>query len=374
VQVGVKIQGERIVAVSGSGNGRGMVFTTTADGQTRALFRIYGKKTPRDSWRFVRDFLVKGIPPSPAGTPELILSVHRTGSNGLTLKISESTSSRTSASIAIPETLGPSANSMESRAPSGGSDVAAGGSAVVPRAGRAAEPVQVWSSSDQLSENDENSSGGGKKVLLTAVLFFCAAAIVVVLLAGTGRMFQTSGLETDHSETGSEAFSGTSEEAAGDTSAEEPVGDTADEVAAESEAGDSVGDTADEVAVESEAGNIAEDTTGETGGYETSGQSTSHEENTYVTEQQSSRQETEKRDILSNEQNTDGSLQEYGSQEASPGENEYIITYGDTMWDISRKFYGDPMLYPSIAEINGIFNPDLIISGDSLVIPEKPEE
>jgi hypothetical protein len=52
----------------------------------------------------------------------------------------------------------------------------------------------------------------------------------------------------------------------------------------------------------------------------------------------------------------------------------YRIRPGDTMWDLSGRFYGDPMLYPSLARYNRVFNPDLIISGDSLLLPPRVED
>jgi len=49
----------------------------------------------------------------------------------------------------------------------------------------------------------------------------------------------------------------------------------------------------------------------------------------------------------------------------------YLIRWGDTLWDISDAFYRDPWLYPRIARHNNIRNPDYIISGRTIRIPPK---
>ena len=49
----------------------------------------------------------------------------------------------------------------------------------------------------------------------------------------------------------------------------------------------------------------------------------------------------------------------------------YRIKRGDTLWDISSTYYRNPWLYPVIAKANGIRNPDLIIAGARIFIPER---
>jgi nucleoid-associated protein YgaU len=49
----------------------------------------------------------------------------------------------------------------------------------------------------------------------------------------------------------------------------------------------------------------------------------------------------------------------------------YRIKRGDTLWDISSTYYRNPWLYPVIAKTNGIKNPDLIIAGARIFIPER---
>jgi len=49
----------------------------------------------------------------------------------------------------------------------------------------------------------------------------------------------------------------------------------------------------------------------------------------------------------------------------------YKIRYGDTLWAIADAFYRNPWLYTRIARFNNIRNPDLIISGTTIIVPPK---
>jgi hypothetical protein len=59
--------------------------------------------------------------------------------------------------------------------------------------------------------------------------------------------------------------------------------------------------------------------------------------------------------------------------EPAPAEQElhpYIIKRGDTLWDIANTFFKDPFLWPFIWKANpSITNPDLIFTGNTLMIP-----
>lgn len=50
---------------------------------------------------------------------------------------------------------------------------------------------------------------------------------------------------------------------------------------------------------------------------------------------------------------------------------KYRIRWGDTLWDISEAYYKNPWRYPKIAKYNKIRNPDLIISGTDILIPQE---
>lgn len=54
----------------------------------------------------------------------------------------------------------------------------------------------------------------------------------------------------------------------------------------------------------------------------------------------------------------------------APAKRIYTVVSGDTLWAIAARFYGDGSQYPKIASANGIANPDLIMVGQKLTIPE----
>ena len=47
----------------------------------------------------------------------------------------------------------------------------------------------------------------------------------------------------------------------------------------------------------------------------------------------------------------------------------YTVKKGDTLWAIAKKFYGNGSKYPLIAKANNISNPDIIHTGQVLLIP-----
>ena len=53
--------------------------------------------------------------------------------------------------------------------------------------------------------------------------------------------------------------------------------------------------------------------------------------------------------------------------------HEHVVEPGDTLWDIAGRFGGNPLLWAELAEYNGIENPDLILPGQVIRIPEDWE-
>jgi LysM repeat protein len=53
----------------------------------------------------------------------------------------------------------------------------------------------------------------------------------------------------------------------------------------------------------------------------------------------------------------------------SPRALEYRIKWGDTLWRITKRYYGTAEIYPELARKNNIENPHYIIAGTSLVLP-----
>jgi len=50
---------------------------------------------------------------------------------------------------------------------------------------------------------------------------------------------------------------------------------------------------------------------------------------------------------------------------------EYVVVWGDTLWDIARRYYRDPFEYKMIAKVNKIQNPDLIFAKQKIFLPAK---
>ena len=51
----------------------------------------------------------------------------------------------------------------------------------------------------------------------------------------------------------------------------------------------------------------------------------------------------------------------------------HTIKLGDTFWDLTAKYYGDPSLYTILMEVNGISNPRVLECGKVLIIPSKSD-
>lgn len=52
-------------------------------------------------------------------------------------------------------------------------------------------------------------------------------------------------------------------------------------------------------------------------------------------------------------------------------EQQHVAVWGDTLWHICRKYYGDPLLYPQVAKYNGRPNPNILYVGDVIKIPPR---
>jgi len=75
---------------------------------------------------------------------------------------------------------------------------------------------------------------------------------------------------------------------------------------------------------------------------------------------------------LPNRQRPPAPVASYNVPSVIPKEGvSYRIRYGDTLWDIADAFYRNPWLYTRIALFNKIRNPDLIISGTTIIVPPR---
>ena len=58
-------------------------------------------------------------------------------------------------------------------------------------------------------------------------------------------------------------------------------------------------------------------------------------------------------------------------EETPPHMDYYTVVWGDTMWDISYRYYGDATLCWKLASYNGIANANLIYPGQVVSIPDR---
>ena len=57
------------------------------------------------------------------------------------------------------------------------------------------------------------------------------------------------------------------------------------------------------------------------------------------------------------------------NEKHNPKEREYTVQTGDTLYDISDKYYGTGIYFDDIAEYNGIEDPSHIMPGDTIKLP-----
>jgi len=76
--------------------------------------------------------------------------------------------------------------------------------------------------------------------------------------------------------------------------------------------------------------------------------------------------------VTANRQRPPAPVASYNVPAVIPKEGvPYKLRYGDTLWAIADAFYRNPWLYTRIARFNNIRNPDLIISGTTIIVPPK---
>jgi LysM repeat protein len=265
----VELADGRIVTVlPGSGgieNSGDAVFTTTVNGQTGALFKIYCRPERRGSWYFLRKLMVNGIPPATAGEPELRMTVKRAAAGSFRMSIRESVSGLWSGELSL----------------AGGFFQHLGFQH--PASGGVEAPIAVRT----IVESPPSAAGkrARSRLLLFAVPGLCALGTAAYLLFGQA------------------VFPGTVQEKKS--------------VASPTQGGEK-------------------------------------------------RQEAQAKEppVIVREK----------SRRTDENVRAYRINRGDTMWEISDRFYGDPWLYPSLASYNHIVNPDLIVTGDSLELPPRLAE
>ncbi len=96
-----------------------------------------------------------------------------------------------------------------------------------------------------------------------------------------------------------------------------------------------------------------------------------------LTERAQEASEEEKADLekqVADKKEELGGLQEEKEAEESGLPAEYTVAKGDHLWGIATKFYNDGYKWTVLAAENSIQNPDIILPGQNLTIPEPKEQ
>ncbi len=98
-----------------------------------------------------------------------------------------------------------------------------------------------------------------------------------------------------------------------------------------------------------------------------------HEQQPIVKDEDSPILKTDRQQPLKTEQPQPKKTDERGSMPVAAGKMEIIhmVVKGDTLWDISAKYLGNPFRYPELAKLSRINDPDLIYPGDLIRITKK---
>ena len=92
-----------------------------------------------------------------------------------------------------------------------------------------------------------------------------------------------------------------------------------------------------------------------------------------LTEKEKNASDEDKDDIktqISEKQTELGTLQEEKTSEETGLPTEYTVVKGDHLWAIATKFYNDGYRWTVLAAENNIQNPDIILPGQKLTVPE----
>jgi len=94
------------------------------------------------------------------------------------------------------------------------------------------------------------------------------------------------------------------------------------------------------------------------------------EESSDVEKQPVVRQAEENKIVILNE-TVPPSVPENNSKKEDFGIIQHLVKWGDTLWDLAGFYYRNPWLFSIISDANHLENPDFIVSGTYLDIPER---
>jgi len=298
--VGVKMANHKIIPVlTGEENAGHAVFTTVADNQKKAIFSFYYMDNGIDDWQPAGSMAIDGIPPAPAGKPDIDMYIRFTDSGDIVSEIGDSGSGIYKSYQISSKKLAEEGNRPVSHSALCGED---GGISVT---------------GDLNLKNKKKSRR--LKVILTVLIIITGVFITSKLqlipelkVPGIVKTRFGKGIPKIHMPLDELIKTGQKSDLRNESKEKKNISGPTDE--AQSKKTDKTDSKKAEVVSQS----------------------------------------------IKSEINTEPI--------------QYRITWGDTLWKIAKRFYGESRLFPSIAQKNSISNPDRIIAGDTLQIPSKAED
>lgn len=299
------------------------VFTTTVDRQKRARFDFFYRERHSQRWSYLDNLLVNWIPPARAGDPDLKIQARADEKGNLLLGIKDSGSGKSQVFVVDGAALAARCCQPYDTRPSSTSavlPVAAGSMRVPPTGSSTRRPGGPY---EQTGETPKR--GRGRWIVPVLIL---PVVVLVALLAG--RKLLSPDLEETRA------------------AAQEQVESGGQSVVVES------------------AENPIEAATADTRQQPQPNVPAAADEPAAVVESLPEIASTE----LKNPAEEMWREPEAGEPHKAPSDLElYRITWGDTLWRITERFYGDRDLYRQLAEGNNLNDPDYIIAGEALRLP-----
>jgi hypothetical protein len=288
------------------------MFTTLNDNQNRALFHFLVRTKDSPGWYSAGRVFMDGLAPAPAGEPTLELKLTPRGSRNVLIEIEDRGSGAKRRMVLLPQGGGQPAGSGLVGRPEGGVVRPGEGVTLLPEK-KAGRPLP--------------GATRALRAVLVALAALAAAVIAGLLLFAPPRLREIA----------PRLFSREAMEAATPPEAAGPPGATPS--VPSPEAGQP-------------SRREAERPTGE---------------ETFALPEPG--QQPQRRQPAS-QQEAKGP----GGGGVRPEAPSYRVQWGDTLWRITERYYGDGDLYPLLAVENNITDPDVIIGGQDIRLPRKIDD
>ncbi|UCF97557.1 MAG: hypothetical protein JSV89_20645 [Spirochaetaceae bacterium] len=357
-------------------------FTTLRDNQPKALFQFLFKEADRSGWFLAGKIVLDGIPPAPAGRPTFELSLIPRGAGEVLIQLADRTRGAKKRFLLSSSVL------QKRRVPVSRLDP---GTLALKREAAQSEEKRKWIPA--LMSVKKVFRGPG----LVLVVVFTAAVLIAVVLSFT--LPRLSDVSASVASPRSQITPAPTKEITPAPTERRPSAETTRPTTAresgsvgDQEPGADDGGTASDLATG--AGVSGHDKSGDadaddglSADYETadtvSGASPAEPSRPSLegSLQEGEQLQMEKTAAVRDRegQPAQGQLleelpQNGGGKDSARDTSYHHIQWGDTLWRITERYYGNPELYPLLAVENDIADPNLIIPGWDIRLPQKIDE